>query len=61
MSKNNFEILNLEFSHLKALMLLNNHHKDPFDRLIIAQALNEDMTVVTADKQFQAYPVRVSW
>jgi PIN domain nuclease of toxin-antitoxin system len=58
---NNFEILNLKFSHLNLLSELGNHHRDPFDRLIIAQAITEDMTVVSSDQHFQAYAVRVDW
>lgn len=35
------------------------HHKDPFDRMLIAQAIARDLTIVTADPVFQQYPVRV--
>jgi PIN domain nuclease of toxin-antitoxin system len=37
------------------------HHQDPFDRLIIAQAITEKMTVLTADREFGKYPVTVVW
>lgn len=37
------------------------HHRDPFDRLIIAQALTENMTVLTADRDFEKYPVNIVW
>jgi PIN domain nuclease of toxin-antitoxin system len=37
------------------------HHQDPFDRLIIAQAIAEEMTVLTADRAFGKYPVDVLW
>ncbi len=37
------------------------HHQDPFDRLIIAQAIAENMTVLTADRVFRKYPVDVLW
>ena len=37
------------------------HHKDPFDRMLIAQALMGGMAVVTGDRVFAAYPVRVVW
>jgi PIN domain nuclease of toxin-antitoxin system len=37
------------------------HHDDPFDRLIIAQAIVEEMTVLTADRIFGKYPVDVMW
>ncbi len=59
--KNNFEILNLKFAHLTLLSELGSHHRDPFDRLIIAQAITEDMTVISSDKHFQAYALRVAW
>lgn len=35
------------------------HHKDPFDRMLIAQAIEQDLTIVTADPVFEQYPVRV--
>ena len=37
------------------------HHRDPFDRLIIAQAVVEEMTVLTADRNFEKYPVDIVW
>jgi PIN domain nuclease of toxin-antitoxin system len=58
---NNFEILNLEFSHLKKISILSHHHKDPFDRLLIAQAISENLTIISADRHFDAYPVNVIW
>lgn len=36
-------------------------HKDPFDRMLIAQALMGGMAIVTADRAFEPYPVRVIW
>ena len=36
-------------------------HKDPFDRMIIAQALMQGMVVVTPDRAFEPYPVRLLW
>jgi PIN domain nuclease of toxin-antitoxin system len=56
-----YEIINVSFAHLKTLFDLPKHHGDPFDRLLIAQALAEDLTIISADKEFQAYPVRVAW
>ncbi len=53
-----YEIINVSFAHLKTLFDLPKHHGDPFDRLLIAQALAEDLTIISADKEFQAYPVR---
>ena len=37
------------------------HHHDPFDRMIIAQALAEEMVVLTADRLFKKYPVEIVW
>lgn len=37
------------------------HHKDPFDRLLIVQAMTENLRVVSADKEFDAYPVSRIW
>src|SRR5215216_2053884 len=42
-------------SHVLALNYLPTHHKDPFDRLLIAQSIDEDLTLVSADPQFSAY------
>lgn len=46
--------------HLKALVLLPVHHRDPFDHLLIAQAISEDATFLTGDRQAEFYPVRVA-
>jgi PIN domain nuclease of toxin-antitoxin system len=37
------------------------HHRDPFDRIIVAQAIIEALVVVTPDRQIRQYPVRVEW
>ena len=46
---NGFEILPLTFEHTNKLITLNFHHKDPFDRLIIAQALTEKLSIISKD------------
>jgi len=53
----------LPVSHLHAVKVydLPLHHSDPFDRLLIAQALLEEMTVLTADRDFEKYPVQMVW
>jgi len=51
-------ILGLSPEHGLALGRLPLHHRDPFDRLLVAQALHEDLTLVTADRAFAAYGVR---
>jgi len=53
--------LPMTISHLDRLRSIPNHHRDPFDRLIISQAIEEDMTVVTKDPVFREYPVQVLW
>ena len=45
--------------HAHRLATLELHHRDPFDRMLIAQAIEEDLIVITKDRQFAAYPVRV--
>jgi PIN domain nuclease of toxin-antitoxin system len=50
------DILPIEMAHIEALSHLPLHHRDPFDRLIIAQALAENLTVVTRDRSFALYP-----
>jgi len=54
-----YEVMNVSFAHLKTLFDLPKLHGDSFDRLLIAQALTEDLTILSADKEFQAYPVSV--
>ncbi len=48
-------------SHPLALVGLPDHHRDPFDRILIAQAMVEGMTLVTADSKFAPYSVPVLW
>ena len=54
-----FERLEIEDPHLTTLATLPLHHRDPFDRLLIAQALTDGLTVLTADELFGAYGTRV--
>lgn len=54
---NAFTILPVSFRHAVLAGRLPLHHKDPFDRLLIAQAQAERLTLVTADTRFQAYDV----
>ena len=55
------KILAVELQHVLALEPLPNPHRDPFDRLLIAQAAAEDLVVLTADKVFSEYPIRTIW
>jgi PIN domain nuclease of toxin-antitoxin system len=49
----------IEERYLARLETLPLHHRDPFDRMLIAQALSDDLTVLTADPVFAEYGVRV--
>lgn len=49
------------FGHAQSVANLPPHHKDPFDRLLIAQAALEGMTVVTSDGKFAPYGVPIIW
>jgi len=60
-STSDFEILQIEDDYLKRLSTLPNIHKDPFDRLIIASAIAEDLAIVTADENIQRYDVKWIW
>jgi PIN domain nuclease of toxin-antitoxin system len=53
--------LAVEDRHAAAVAALPLHHRDPFDHLLIAQALAEQLTLVTRDRQFAAYGVRLRW
>ncbi len=48
-------------AHVFALERLPTPHKDPFDRLLVAQANSEGATLVSADAIFAAYPVSTAW
>ena len=58
---NGFESLPISCAHLNQLVLLPFHHRDPFDRLLVAQALADDMTLITRDPEFVKYPAKISW
>ncbi|HKQ67866.1 MAG TPA: type II toxin-antitoxin system VapC family toxin [Polyangiaceae bacterium] len=53
-----FVALPVHLRHVRALGTLPRLHADPFDRMLVAQALADDLVVVTSDEQVRAYPVR---
>jgi PIN domain nuclease of toxin-antitoxin system len=61
MADNRIETLPIELNHLLAFEGLALHHRDPFDRMVIAQAVEENLPIVTADPFFSRYPVKVIW
>jgi PIN domain nuclease of toxin-antitoxin system len=58
---NDFHILHIELKHVALLTTMPFHHRDPFDRLLIAQATAERIPIVSADTAFDAYPVTCLW
>ena len=58
---NGFQILPVNLSHALYLENLPLHHKDPFDRLLISQAIVENMTLVSADANFGDYQLNLLW
>jgi len=64
--ENSIEILSLKilpvnFSHVNEVFALEFHHRDPFDRMIIAQSIAEDLTIISKDKNFSLYPIKLLW
>ncbi|MHB1920867.1 MAG: type II toxin-antitoxin system VapC family toxin [Chitinophagaceae bacterium] len=61
LSENDIEILPITFKHLQRLINLEFHHRDPFDRMIIAQGLAENLTIITKDEHFPIYTNQIFW
>ena len=59
--ENGFLILPISFEHTLFVSQLEFHHRDPFDRLIAAQAIVEDMVLISKDRSFKNYDVKVMW
>lgn len=55
------EILLVSIPHILPLQILPFHHRDPFDRLLITQAITESLTLISRDPKFAPYPVEVLW
>ena len=53
--------LNVESGHCRAVADLPLHHRDPFDRMLIAQAIVSDCAILSVDEQFDAYGIRRIW
>jgi PIN domain nuclease of toxin-antitoxin system len=54
-------LLPVRYEHVLQLEALPAHHSDPFDRLLIAQAITESLPILTNDEKFALYPVKVLW
>ena len=58
---NYIELLPITLTHVLTLESLPTHHKDPFDRLLIAQANAESAVLISGDPMFAKYPVKLVW
>jgi PIN domain nuclease of toxin-antitoxin system len=61
MSLNGFEQLQITFRQIMRCASLEHHHGDPFDRLLVAQAQEESLPIVSRDPAFDAYGIRRIW
>jgi PIN domain nuclease of toxin-antitoxin system len=61
LAENRIGVLPVGLNHVLKVEALPMHHNDPFDRILIAQSIEEGWPVITADSVFERYPVRVIW
>lgn len=61
MDENGFKLLPVNFEHTLILKDLPLHHRDPLDRMIIEQSITEDLTIISKDKNFSLYPIKLLW
>jgi PIN domain nuclease of toxin-antitoxin system len=61
LAKDHIEILPVTLNHVLRTESLPMHHRDPFDRLLIAQSIEEGWPIITADPWFARYPVEMIW
>lgn len=60
-SQNGLTLLPITLKDIYALDHLPHHHRDPFDRLLVAQAMQSNLTLVTNDSHIAAYPIATFW
>jgi len=58
---NSFQILPIVFEDILILSNLKFHHRDPFDRILISQAINNNFTLISRNKHFDSYKVTLLW
>jgi PIN domain nuclease of toxin-antitoxin system len=56
-----FTLLPIEPRHAEAVRYLPHHHRDPFDRMLIAQAMSENLQMLTADRNFSLYDITIAY
>ncbi len=59
--ENNIEIVSILYEHILKLNILPFHHRDPFDRMLIAQAIVDKMIIISKDSHFPEYETAVLW
>ncbi len=59
--QNGIQLLPIKLNHILAIQPLPYHHKDPFDRLLIAQTIAENLTCISADSVFKQYNIPILW
>ena len=61
LAENRIETLPITLDHALAIESLPMYHRDPFDRMLVAQSLEEDLSLITSDPVFQQYPIKLIW
>ncbi len=61
LEENEIQILNVEIVHLSEMVKLPFYHRDPFDRLIIAQSIYESLPLIACDSVFKEYQIDIIW
>lgn len=61
LSLNNLEVLPMYLNHALGVQKLPDHHRDPFDRLLVSQSIQEDIPIISIDPQIARYPVDIVW
>jgi len=61
MENYSMQLLPIRYEHILQLESLPVHHSDPFDRLLIAQAISESLPILTHDEKFSLYSVKLIW
>ena len=61
LNKDGFKILPVSFSDTETILSLPLHHRDPFDRMLIAQSINNNLTIISRDKNFKMYSIKLVW
>jgi PIN domain nuclease of toxin-antitoxin system len=61
LADNKIETLPISLDHVLKIETLPMHHRDPFDRMLIAQSMEQDWPIITSDRMFKKYPVRIIW